>query len=86
MGARADGEFVQISVRDTGLGIAAEDVPKLFKRFQQVDLENQRKLKIVGTGLGLTICQSLIEAQGGRIWVESKKGEGSSFIFTLPVA
>ncbi len=83
---RVDGKFVRIAVRDTGLGIAAEDLPKMFRKFQQIDLAKQRELKIVGTGLGLTICQSLIEAQGGRIWVESQKGVGSSFLFTLPRA
>lgn len=79
-----EGEFVRISVIDNGLGIAAEDLPKLFKQFQQVDLAKQKEMKVVGTGLGLSICKTIVEAHGGRIWVESEKGKGAAFRFTIP--
>ena len=77
-------DFVRISVSDTGLGISKEDLPKLFKKFQQVDLAQQKEMKVVGTGLGLAICKTVVEAHGGRIWVDSEKGKGSSFRFTMP--
>jgi signal transduction histidine kinase len=82
--ARPEDAFVRISVVDTGLGISAEDLPKLFKKFQQVDLAAQKDMRVVGTGLGLSICKSIVEAHGGRIWVESEKGKGSAFRFTIP--
>lgn len=84
--AAADGEQVRFSVSDTGLGIAAEDVPRLFQRFSQADLSQQKDMRIQGAGLGLSICRELAEAHGGRVWVESEKGKGSSFHFTIPRA
>lgn len=78
--------FVTFSVSDNGRGIAAEDIGKLFGRFQQVDLAAQRERHVAGTGLGLSICKAVVEAHGGRIWVESEKEKGSSFRFTIPVA
>lgn len=84
--AEADGEQVRFSVADTGMGIAAGELSKLFRRFSQADLGEQKSMGIQGTGLGLSICRELAEAHGGRIWVESEKGKGSSFHFTIPNA
>jgi signal transduction histidine kinase len=77
-----DGSF-HLSVRDTGPGISAADQTKLFQEFQQADNANHRKKG--GTGLGLAISKRIIEMHGGKIWVESQPGEGSTFAFTLPV-
>lgn len=73
---------VTVSVADSGLGIAAEDIPHLFQKFYRVDSSATRT--IGGTGLGLYLCRRVIEAFNGRIWIESKLGEGSTFKFTLP--
>jgi len=78
----ADGAF-QISVSDTGPGIAARDQERIFEEFQQVDSSSTRRKG--GTGLGLSISKRIIELHGGRIWVESELGRGSSFRFTLPL-
>lgn len=78
----ADG-FVQICVIDSGIGIKEEDTDKLFKAFQQVDSGITRKFE--GTGLGLYVCQKLLELLGGKIWVTSRWGAGSTFCFNLPV-
>ena len=78
---QVDGE-VEISVTDQGHGIAPADIPHIFERFYRVS--NERKTE--GLGLGLYITRQLVEAHGGRIWVESAVGEGSTFYFTLPVA
>jgi signal transduction histidine kinase len=75
---------LRVSVRDHGDGIASKDLPKLFKKFQQIDSGSTRK--VGGTGLGLVICKGIIEQHGGRIGVESSPGEGSTFWFTLPAA
>jgi len=78
---------VEISVADTGEGIASKDLPHVFERFWQADPARLRANRATGgTGLGLSVAQSLVEAQGGRIWVESALGEGSTFRFTLPLA
>jgi signal transduction histidine kinase/putative methionine-R-sulfoxide reductase with GAF domain len=77
-----DGAF-NVTVRDTGPGIAAADQAKLFQDFQQADNAITRKKG--GTGLGLAISKRIIEMHGGRIWVESQPGQGSIFAFTLPV-
>ena len=69
-------------VRDTGPGIAAGNVGKLFQKFQQLDSSMTRKQG--GTGLGLVISKGLVEGHGGRIWVESEEGKGSRFCFVLP--
>jgi len=73
---------VTVSINDTGVGIAQEDIAHLFQKFYRID--NSATRTIGGTGLGLYLCRNLIEAYNGRIWVESKPGEGSSFRFTLP--
>lgn len=78
---QADGE-VAISVADTGIGIAAEDLPRIFERFYKVDKSRASS----GTGLGLAIAKHTVLAHGGRIWAESELGRGARFTFTLPVA
>ena len=74
---------MEISVTDTGIGIAEEDQPKVFEEFRQVGSDNAKKIE--GTGLGLTLAKKFVELHGGRIWVESEVGKGSTFMFTLPV-
>jgi signal transduction histidine kinase len=74
---------VLIGVADTGDGIPADQIDRLFQRFQQVDGNRERRR--VGTGLGLAICRDLVEMHQGRIWVESQRGVGSDFKFVLPV-
>jgi signal transduction histidine kinase len=77
-----DGE-VRVSVRDTGAGIALEDQARIFEEFQQTKLGAQTE---ESTGLGLTLAKRFIELHGGRLWVESEVGKGSTFTFSLPVA
>jgi len=79
----AGADFVKITVKDTGHGISSEDQQKLFSKFGQ--LETGLKRKPGGTGLGLVISKEIVQRHGGKIWVESELGKGSSFIFTLPV-
>ena len=74
---------VEVSVRDTGIGIPAEDLPRLFERFYRVDKARSRELG--GTGLGLAIVKHLARAMGGDVGVTSKESEGSTFYFTVPV-
>jgi two-component system sensor histidine kinase/response regulator len=74
---------VAISVADTGIGIPADRHAAIFQEFVQV---HERRSPQRGTGLGLAIVRKLVEAQHGRIWVESAPGQGSMFTFTLPVA
>jgi two-component system, NtrC family, sensor kinase len=78
----ADG-VLTIAVSDSGIGIAPEDQAAIFEEFRQVGREDARKQE--GTGLGLTLAKKFVELHGGRIWVESKVGQGSTFSFTLPV-
>jgi signal transduction histidine kinase len=78
----ADGAFT-VSVTDTGPGIAPADQARIFEEFQQVDNTDTRRKG--GTGLGLSISKRIVELHGGRIWVESEPGTGSTFRFTLPV-
>ncbi|MBD0343858.1 MAG: PAS domain S-box protein [Coleofasciculus sp. Co-bin14] len=73
---------VLFQVKDQGRGIPADKLESIFERFHQVDASDSRKKG--GTGLGLAICRSIVQQHGGRIWVESTLGEGSSFYFTLP--
>jgi signal transduction histidine kinase/CheY-like chemotaxis protein len=77
-----NGDLV-VSVADTGMGIAPADQPKVFERFKQVGDTLTDKPK--GTGLGLPICREIVEHHGGKIWVESEIGKGSTFLFTLPI-
>lgn len=78
----AQGHQLQMTVQDTGVGIASEDVEKLFKVDSHFTTEGTKKEK--GTGLGLLLCKELVEKNGGTIWVESQPNEGSSFKFLLP--
>jgi len=73
---------IETSITDNGTGIPASALPHLFTKFYRVD---EMKSSTRGTGLGLYICRSIIEAHGGRIWAESKEGEGSSFTFRIPL-
>ena len=82
--ARPEDGGVVIAVADRGIGMSAVDQEKLFGPF--VRLDDAREKGIGGIGLGLVVCQRLIEVQGGRIWVESEPGRGSTFFFTLPAA
>jgi signal transduction histidine kinase len=75
-----EGEEVQVSVSDTGEGIAPEKIKTIFERFSQINNQDRR-----GIGLGLYIAKMMVEEHPGRIWVESKLGEGSTFHFTLPL-
>ncbi|MBI4672150.1 MAG: HAMP domain-containing protein [Chloroflexi bacterium] len=82
LGAQPQAEFVRVTVRDTGEGIAPQDVPHVFERFYRADKSRTRTTG--GTGLGLAIAKAWVEAMGGRIGVESEAGRGSEFWFTLP--
>jgi two-component system phosphate regulon sensor histidine kinase PhoR len=73
---------VRFAISDTGIGIDAEDLPRIFERFYKVD----RSRATSGTGLGLAIARHLVEAHGGKIWAESEVGKGSTFYFTIPMA
>jgi signal transduction histidine kinase len=79
--AQRNGEVI-VAVADTGPGIAPEDQQRIFEEFQQTDIGSEQR---EGTGLGLALSRKLIELHGGRIWVESELGQGSTFAFTLPV-
>lgn len=81
--ARREDEIV-ISIIDSGMGIPKEDHAKIFEKFRQAG--DVLTGKPMGTGLGLTICKQIVEHHGGKIWVESEPGEGSSFSFTLPLS
>ena len=81
--ARQTDGAVEISVSDTGIGIAPEDQPKIFEEFRQVGGDYAHKKE--GTGLGLTLAKKFVELHGGRIWVESEVKKGSKFTFTLPL-
>ena len=77
------GKEVTVSVADEGIGVSSELHEKIFDRFYQAG--NHGSGKRNGTGLGLSICRGIIEAHGGRIWVESKVGKGASFSFSIPI-
>jgi signal transduction histidine kinase len=75
-------EQLVVSVHDTGIGMKPEDLPKLFREFEQIDGSYTRRYQ--GTGLGLALCRRFVEMHGGRIWAESQFGAGSTFTFTIP--
>ena len=83
LSASADAGEVKFTVSDTGIGIPQADQPRIFERFYRVDVARSRE--VGGTGLGLAIAKHLVEAHGGRIWVESEVGQGSQFYFTVPI-
>jgi signal transduction histidine kinase len=78
-GRGGDGEAT-LWVRDRGIGIAAEDAPSLFKLFRRLHTREE----FPGSGLGLALCKKIVERHGGRLWLESVPGQGSTFFFTLP--
>jgi len=84
LGARSDDRELVVWVRDSGIGIASADQPRIFGEFEQVEHEESKQRG--GTGLGLSICRWLIQMHGGRMWVESTAGKGSVFYFALPLA
>ena len=79
---RANGE-VRVSVADTGSGIDADDLDRIFEEFQQTEAGARQH---EGTGLGLALSRRFVEMHGGRIWCDSEVGKGSTFVFTLPAA
>lgn len=81
LSAGAQGGFVRFAVRDTGIGIPEDELERVFERFYKAD----RARSGGGTGLGLSIARHIVEAHGGRIWVESVEGRGSTFNFTIPI-
>jgi signal transduction histidine kinase len=81
--ALRDGDFIEITVADTGIGIKREDISKLFQTFTQ--LESVYTKEYEGTGLGLVLSRRLVELHGGRIWVVSEFGSWSRFSFTIPL-
>jgi PAS domain S-box-containing protein len=80
---RTEGNDAIVSVSDTGRGIPRDKLGSIFERFEQVDSSDARQKG--GSGLGLAICRSIVHQHGGRIWVESEVGKGSTFFFTLPL-
>lgn len=82
LSAEATHDEIVFAVRDSGVGIPADDLPRIFERFYKTDRARTRG----GTGLGLAIARHLVEAHGGRIWVHSQLNRGSTFFFTLPLA
>jgi two-component system phosphate regulon sensor histidine kinase PhoR len=80
LSAEADNSFVRFAVRDTGAGIPADEVTRIFERFYRVDKSRTGS----GTGLGLSIAKHIVEAHAGKIWAESIEGRGSTFYFTIP--
>jgi signal transduction histidine kinase len=84
IGARKKGNMVEITVKDAGIGIKAEDQHKLFKPFSQINSFSSRKFQ--GTGLGLSLVKQIVNLHGGYVWFRSEEGEGSTFAFVIPIA
>jgi signal transduction histidine kinase len=84
IGGWSDGNGVTVYVADQGIGIPPEEQGRLFERFYRVDSSLRRKTQ--GAGLGLYLCRSIIEAHGGRIWLRSEPGKGTTVFFALPLA
>ena len=82
--ATASAREAVIAVADTGIGIPLADQERIFERFYRVDAARSREAG--GTGLGLSIAKHIVEAHGGRLWVESEVGRGSKFCFSIPLA
>jgi CheY-like chemotaxis protein len=81
-GIRKNGKNLEFSVKDTGIGIFENKQQAIFEQFMQADVTNNRQFE--GSGLGLSIAKSYVEMLGGKIWVESEEGKGSTFYFTIP--
>ncbi len=85
--AGGSGGFVEVSISDTGCGISKTEISSVFDKFRRLGPEDETTMEeLKGPGLGLAIAKGIVEAQGGKIWVESELGKGSKFIFTLPKA
>ena len=82
VGVAGDGDEVRVWVADTGPGIPVDELERIFEKFHQL---GESASSYRGAGIGLSIAKRLVEMHGGRIWAESADGEGSTFLFTLPV-
>lgn len=81
LGAQSNSTVIKFAVRDTGIGMSAESLPRIFERFYRADASRTGS----GTGLGLSISKHIVEAHGGKIWAESEEGRGSVFYFEIPI-
>jgi len=82
IGTSEENNLITFYVKDNGIGISKENVDKLFIKFYQVDTSARRKHG--GTGLGLVICKGIVEGLGGKIWIDSEEGKGTTVLFTIP--
>ncbi|MDD5585281.1 MAG: HAMP domain-containing sensor histidine kinase, partial [Candidatus Omnitrophica bacterium] len=81
---RKEDKVIEVSVQDTGVGIAEKDLSRVFDKFYQTGERNPSDIS--GTGLGLSIAKEIIQLHGGKIWAESKQGQGARFVFTIPLS